>query len=591
MKWLLCSLLLLSATRAAAPQAPERRAAFGEVVGLDGKPVADAEVTCLGSSVLPVLADELGQVREVADVVRTTSDARGRFTVKLLIGREYCAWAATPVDGDGRFRVGPITYGLRASGAARLLQSGEQRARQRITLAGADAWLACGPLRLAYAVVGRHLMPIDPGAQELPPMPMVMRFVVDDANGEVLWDGGDDGWQRLPPEQRSIPVPPPTTITLRAEDAAQTPVADAEVWLLFDVPGESEDWAEVFVPRFARRLGTTDAAGSWSGVVPALDPSLGLHLLVRKPGWRWATVGIRFGGPYYQGLRTHPTPEPLLFTAVLQPVQKLVVRPERSRVAEVMSSLDWGGTTVPLRVPVRSEAGGAVSLPVAVEQRRQLLVQLPPEEGQPGALLQLHQDKNRQPDELLFDVADARRIDVDVRDSNGNPARRARLLVLPAAEWGWPRGVPIELNAAGRGIVCVGPGAWLLFACDGEQAAWKLFTADAGAGVCRVDLATIPSLTVRVVDVLRQPRAQLDCQVIIALQDVAPVPAPANYLHPIARTMWRAARSQRLDQDGVVRIPVLLPEASVQMMVMEGTRGASGQGKAGQTIELQLPRQ
>ena len=59
-----------------------------------GKPLAGAEITCVFSSSMVVIGS--------TDVVRATTDARGRAQPELRIGDTYTAWVIGSAGAEGR---------------------------------------------------------------------------------------------------------------------------------------------------------------------------------------------------------------------------------------------------------------------------------------------------------------------------------------------------------------------------------------------------------------------------------------------------------------------------------------------------------
>lgn len=108
----------------------------GSVELQDGAPWAGATVHLLSR---PLALDErIGK----PDELQIRTDAKGRFTAQLLVGRSYLAWAVEPIDGD-RLRISRPAEQVLAGQPLTLELDGEI-ARRKLRFEGLDSWRARG---------------------------------------------------------------------------------------------------------------------------------------------------------------------------------------------------------------------------------------------------------------------------------------------------------------------------------------------------------------------------------------------------------------------------------------------------------------
>ncbi len=128
----------LAVLLAAAATAQQREPVRGAVVLADGAPWAGANVVLLSR---PLPDDErFGE----ADEVQATSDAKGRFEVRLLPGRRYVAWAST-ADESGTYVASHPVDDARAGRPLELVADAPRR-HAIVSIEGLDAWRAHGPI-------------------------------------------------------------------------------------------------------------------------------------------------------------------------------------------------------------------------------------------------------------------------------------------------------------------------------------------------------------------------------------------------------------------------------------------------------------
>jgi hypothetical protein len=124
----------------------QARAPFTGIVRAEnGKPIANAEVTCVfvPDSTAPGTPDR----------VTAPTDAGGAFRMQLVAGLAYVVWAMGPADAQGLRSV--VCPQPDAAGGRKLdLTAHERRGPTKLRVTGSTAWIAEGPLALRLYVAG-----------------------------------------------------------------------------------------------------------------------------------------------------------------------------------------------------------------------------------------------------------------------------------------------------------------------------------------------------------------------------------------------------------------------------------------------------
>ncbi|HEX5053516.1 MAG TPA: hypothetical protein VFZ65_17185 [Planctomycetota bacterium] len=220
-----CLSVLVLASAALAQQ--RREPVRGSAVLADGSPWAGATVHALTR---PLPADErLG----TADEQVATSDSKGRFTVNLLPGRHYTAWAIEDL-GEARYRASFAAERVLAGRPLELVAD-EPRARLLLKFAGLDAWRARGEV-VAHLIsrTGQRIVlgtTLQTDEWLLPPMPG------RGAELELLCDGAPL-WQWPPSVDLTAAagepwvLPSPRAVRIRVVGGdGKTPVGNAALAL------------------------------------------------------------------------------------------------------------------------------------------------------------------------------------------------------------------------------------------------------------------------------------------------------------------------------------------------------------------------
>jgi len=157
------------------PDPRARRRLLGRCVAVDGKPWANAHVT--------LISEALGVSREerLLDRVEVTSDARGRFRAKLLVGVPYAAWAVTVAE-SGEYRASEIAEKVLGGGTLLLHEDASTHKLIRIRVSGLEAWKASAPFSVSLYPYNSPFpsLPIElDGNSEavLPPIPLPYCYV------------------------------------------------------------------------------------------------------------------------------------------------------------------------------------------------------------------------------------------------------------------------------------------------------------------------------------------------------------------------------------------------------------------------------
>lgn len=270
--------LLYLVLTAVAPAQDRREPVRGSAELPGGAPWPGATVHLLSR---PVPLDErIGE----ADEVSVLTDDKGRFSVSLLVGRTYLAWAIEALAGNDYRASFPVEDVI--SGRPLALVADEARPRRELEIQGIEAWNARGDLvlRVISDTTPRHVAASPLKAKNLlPPMPSRSGRIEITCGGLPLlpWPmeidlrvASGEPWQlRVPREAR-----------IRVTDTAGRPVQGAELSLrAIDAPlGARETTHE---------LGLTDLKGDVVVTLPApadgkiswVNYGLGIHARGYEP--------------------------------------------------------------------------------------------------------------------------------------------------------------------------------------------------------------------------------------------------------------------------------------------------------------------
>lgn len=472
--------LLVVALLADGALAQGRVATAGRVLDREGKPVVGATVTFVGS--VPPLWDRF----EPADHVEAVSDANGRFVVRLLEWGDYSAWAAGSATVDGHRMVSAFRGVRPATGFE--ISVTEKRARGRLVVTGLAAWQGVEDVHVEVALatnsVHRQRVELVAGAADLPPRPIGLNWMVFFVNAsggivhaELIRKKGDE---------IEMAMPPPGKIPVRVVDDAGNPVANAMI--------RGDSCTDLWGPRPAsptgtrpvrewRVLGTTDANGE--AVVTMARPTNSLLyragvLMASQPGYR-ASLGGWYTGVIVDGAR--PAKKPVgVVPFTLTKVDRWggrVIGKDGQPLAGVPLQLTGrvliklgpqSRTFFPLNLRAKTAADGSYSFDGLPDGIGNCLLHVGVDEQiaatrmRAPALLAIDFGKR-----LIVDFRKLHTVEITVKDPSGEPARSARLLLVPLPMDGRqidPSTYTLRLDQLGRASVPVQVGRWQVVAID-----------------------------------------------------------------------------------------------------------------------------
>lgn len=570
------TLLMASLVGAAAGQDPAppraaepvRKPSFARVVDAAGKPIEAAEVVFCG------IVPHLGSSWVPPDVVRATSDARGRARADLLPGWCYMAWAVGPADERG-VRQGSMLHGFTGAAAMFDLECSAPVPPAEVRCTGAEAWQALAPLRwfVAGPFVGveHELLPDADGRASLPPLPprvaMSCSIEVRTAAGDLLWSSSP---------LRNAELPPPCELELEVKDDKGDPLAGARVRHRvvrrtapnLDVPLTTidEGW---------RLVGMTGPEGRVTVQVPfagdpfALADARELLLFVEAAGKAGAVVGFR-AKQFYAGDEQAAVPEdrrlrcalkaasPLegqLLAAPGQPVAGLQVL---LQVSTMLRSGTGSFSIEPRSFVTAVGADGRFVFDGVPDQVRSTwLVLLPPPGGDPLALPLVPGSSSREVPGSIA-LAKAVPLRLRIRDERGGPAVGAQVFVVPLegrSGIGRESIVRSVVGPAGALDIQVMPGRWGLLALS-ATGLWteEITTGGDGAELQRA-LTALPTMRLRLLDAdgapVRGARLMVRSSASSGVSD-----ALQSLLQQLARRPM-SGMNLSTDADGAMEIPVL----------------------------------
>lgn len=491
-----CLAVFVATLAAATAQAPVagRVAHSGHVVDAEGKPVAGAQVVCLGVQGHGALDAE--------DLVRVACDGGGRYEARLWPGRPYLVWASCSTAA-GALVTDAVPRGPVATDLA--FPAGRQPAPARWSLAGTARWRQFGALRVQFLLAGSTaLLPLtdldEDGSMPLPPLPPLageLRVFVGDRLVEVdsaaLYEPA-----RLQPPQRAV---------VEVTDGAGAPLAGATVARIGTVYGKGAHWFPEPLHGERHFVGTTDEAGRVEVLVAAARPLRQINyvpvlaFVASKPG-HGETLSGCLSYDVFENLQLAAAPEGA--AKAPEPGEPLRLRCQLASKATPMGKLLAAPGTLPKQVrfvahrhilldgearyrvddcwtaPVAADGtfalpSAAPSLALQAVEIPGVLPKLPAGDPFAGAAVPRHlvvppaQFAGKQG----LDLRDVRALRVVVRDAAG-PVVGAHVLAVPKAgeQFVAPAlAMVAETAAAGRAVLPVLPGAWLVAAVrDGSWA-------------------------------------------------------------------------------------------------------------------------
>jgi len=471
--------------------AQDRRTMVGQVRDRAGETATGVEVRLV--HVVTGLEDQ-----EAFDVVDTITDERGRFRAAVLPCARYHAWALGPAAEDGTRPCSTLawTYG---TDLLELELSHDCRPAT-VELRGIDKWNADGPFQVRWLIGGIELSGLirpvdDEGRVEMPPMPATR------CHGEVIAANGEifESFSIRPDHRhnRRVRIDPPFELPMRALDENGEPVADVEIWQRIRTGIVTSDPLMPISPeRIAmRRLGKTDADGRLRTHVAARKNPLTeseswqqLTFLARKAGHCEAISGFHGKKPFRDGweIEREGMSELEFIMRPRQPLRGRIVDGGRpcanvdvvlTYEVKVQKENGFSSWTVERRATTDADGRYQIDCPPAELNDCEFVVlpgpataAMAPQDmrrSTPPQFLVWHPSSFAGEQEHSCDLGKTHRIEVQVLDATGGPARGAAALLLSMTtdKHRYPnRWTPQPLpNSAGRFTMRVDPGRWLLF--------------------------------------------------------------------------------------------------------------------------------
>jgi len=520
----LTSVLLDGVVVAQAIETP-RVAHPGRVLDAAGDPVANAEVT--------FITTDSHSTGLAPDIVRAAADGNGRFRTLLWPTRSYRGWA---IADEGQVvadlvvasRVVPMRLPMTEIRFA----AKPARVAEQIALRGLGPWREHGSIRVEALVdgVAGLIEPriMDDGAVlPLPALPVLevdVRFYVADRLVHIESSRTNN----------RAGLPAPHQLRGRVCDAAGQPIAGVRIermwwmWRRSRSPFPALHAAARFV------VAETDADGHAAWLIAGReDPRArsenswpALAFVASKPGYAEGVSGFTESAFCNDKvISPQPGDGPLPFVLEARqaveatirgapPVARLLERSNHSLIAtenSYYSAADlYDGGTV---------AGGAVTLPPRAVTLQDAVLHLTEIMPRLGAAGPFHRAVVPRPLQLVgdrfgsgfdLDLATVVPLRVQLLDVTGGPAMGAHVACLPITMTEDRLDtVPAQADAAGRIVLPILPGEWLLIGMHEGSWAKARIVVEKGHEVETLKLEPMPSARLRVIDREGQPVANV----------------------------------------------------------------------------------
>jgi hypothetical protein len=598
----LLSLLVASTTLLA-----QEQTTIGRFLTADGTPIANAVVTFATSR--QDVFDALGPAR----VVTATTDERGTFKVKLQQGDVHSLWALGPAGPAGSW-CSPVQEGVVAGNVLELRAS--ERVAPKPLRVTVPKELGAGPFTLEVVTAMRHApplrlpLPVD-GDIVLPPLPPgqpILRLL-DPQGGTVVGWFWPNGSKTQPAAAQRVLV--------EVVDEAGAPVANARVAALvnsalhsrvfgqtrtvsrlIDAPTtNAEGRSEVVVAehatvgfvawtdeRHARIAGNrpflVDGVPQKPGAEKDLDPSRPIRLVARH-------------GPVLRGtLRRGDSP--LAGLRVAAEVEGECRREENGTSASTSFAASHVGVT---------NTQGRFTIPGVARPMRSL--RLAWDLGDGVATYPLPR-ANVPTEPLDLDVAQWPVVTMQLQVEGATPPMHSHFLLWSATAAEGSEPLVLVGERSGRVRARCEPGAWFVFATDGDRCAVNVVDVPAGEKY-EIELASQPlaSMRGRAVDRTGKPVANalfhidgwekpgpvsfaFDAWQQLPPKDVARLQKPFE-LH-ITAIHRGLVEERRTDAAGNFSVPLLPMRGCTMSGYLGGILGLRVKFEAAEDLELVLPR-
>ena len=494
---LLCCHALLALATTLPAQA--RKPCFITVVDDDDEPLAGAAVT---------LAFSPGWgAPGVDDVVRVTTDSRGRCQPDLVVGRLYTVWGISKAQPDGsRLVTEPTDRG--SCGAVVRLTACHRQVNRQVTISGLDDG-AAGPdtrlvhLPLPIASLAEELVSAA-GHTEVPPSPWATTWIgLRDRNGALLQIRAIEPWDQTP----KIEFLTPRAMTLQVVDAQGAPIENVSVSMPLSARRQADS---VLGARYRNCLRTVTVGPGGDLRVPDHEAPgfLPRWMSVSAPGFEPKIVAV---APDRGGESQSPT--------------KVVLAPARDVTIRLLGLADDGPVAAQLLVRVEASspdqnmtvgeslpmsfADGALHAAVWASVRScQLVAQLPPRTGSGLPRHLSLPERNSVPAADAVRIDDLRAFTIEVNEVGGGRCGAAEIAVVQVTE-GFNISDSLAIQAvadvAGRCELLLGDGAWGIYATDGRSHVLEFIEPDQLGRTMVLQLEAIPTATFRILDASGAP--------------------------------------------------------------------------------------
>ncbi len=548
--------LVISVTLAA-----QRSPFFATVVDVEGKLLADAEVTCA------FVRDRV--TAGGADIVTGKTDKRGRARLNLIIGRLYEAWAIGSAEVDGtRMVTRPVP--LIAAGRIAELRAIERVVPRKVQLTGVTPWRGVGAVGLRWFPNGLSDVYHDfelPSGDEvvLPPGPWIVGSLgLRDSSGETLVA------TRVEPGVDELPeFAAPLEIEVTVQDVLGTPIAGVQI----EHHVNRNAWRRRLLEsgfqaaRHVRSAATTGEDGIARFHVPD-PPDHNIRGRVR--------VGRLILHAVKQGFATAH--------AVVSESQKLSFHliprdPTRVRIVggHAPMQLQAFGSYVTDSIHGQREVGvepDGESAWLVRATDRGWVPRLAVEADTPTAVVAEWQKERA--GEVSIDLGELTEVDIRVVGSEGVPIAAA--ISVAAVGQGSPIywSCILATDLAGRAKVHLRAGDYFMYASTGSAHALELIDF-ACKEPLTLTLQPLPTMRVRVLDDLGNPVVGARVQGCESSYGSRSADVRDKQMDRVAHHLWWSyAELAHSDANGVVRVPAFIrPGLTGKAKIVRGTKESS----------------
>ena len=481
-----------------------RKPVFVTVLDVEDRPVENARVTLASAAVL--------QLPGTADVVRATTDARGRCIARTIVGRPYSAWATSAHGEDASYVSEPVDF--LASGALCELIVMHRVPKRTVAVEGIQRCCPEGGssvVHLAFPDVGlAEVLTVVDDAVVLPPAPRCRTWLgLLDAQGSLLQVVA------IEPEERA------PTVRFRAPQ-----VTSVEVLLATNVATQDVSAAGLLLglQRPSNAVVGTVSSQLWRPIYcRAVDDGMVEVPIYRDCNTDWFRL-------------TSPGHAPFMVCdrVVLSSDHQVPLRPSQAIVGKLRGLQSNERAYVSLRAKFWAQEGSkrfarAMAVPVACKQdtlrldlpsrmfEHRVVMHLLPERANEGesngsaprlVVLAKHAGE---PQSLDVDLDKLVRSRIRVVGPDGDVVPGAAIAVRDLVNGDVDAGSADSFTAItvsdlqGRAELLLDAGQWAIYTTDGTCQALEFVTTDIGEEDRAITLEPARNMTCRVVDAQGKP--------------------------------------------------------------------------------------